>query len=303
MGNSQFRPRAIEDLITEQDKFLIPDYQRGYRWEEQQVIDLLNDIWEFREKPKKTEKEFYCLQPIVVCKVKDDTRWELIDGQQRLITIFLIIRYINKEIFNSDEPVFSLEFATRPDSQSFLQNIDLSRNEENIDYYFICKAYEAIKSWFPKHGITRLVATQLYPVLLANTKILWYEVNDELNPEFDSKEVFTRLNMGKIPLTNAELIKALFLSQDNFDDSDPDAVRMKQFEIAGEWEKIEYNLRDNEFWYFFNNEDSASASRIEFLFDLLAQKKPKHDPFHTFNHFSMIFKKRMEKAERTILHH
>lgn len=44
--------------------FYIPSYQRGYRWTEQQVKDLLNDIDEFKQEGD----NWYCLQPLVVKK-------------------------------------------------------------------------------------------------------------------------------------------------------------------------------------------------------------------------------------------
>ena len=59
--------KSVSELLGM--KFFIPSYQRGYRWTEQQVMDLLNDIWEFSQ--KKTS-EFYCLQPLVVKRKDDD---------------------------------------------------------------------------------------------------------------------------------------------------------------------------------------------------------------------------------------
>ena len=53
--------------------FSIPGYQRGYRWTEQQVNDLLNDINEFEPE----NGSWYCLQPLVV--MKKDEKWEVID--------------------------------------------------------------------------------------------------------------------------------------------------------------------------------------------------------------------------------
>ena len=49
--------------------------------------------------------------------------------------------------------------------------------------------------------------------LLKNTKVIWYAVRNNENEDFrkQSIEIFTRLNQGKIPLTDAELLKALFL--------------------------------------------------------------------------------------------
>ena len=99
MAENKIELKSLYELLGM--KFFIPNYQRGYRWTEQQVKDLLNDIWEFSKK-KKQEYEFYCLQPLVVklmnaedkqkCQLNADEKWyEVIDGQQRLTTIFLIL--------------------------------------------------------------------------------------------------------------------------------------------------------------------------------------------------------------------
>lgn len=61
---------SISELL--EMNFFIPSYQRGYRWDKQQVEDLLNDIYSFAIKPYKSPKEFYCLQPIVVKKCNDE---------------------------------------------------------------------------------------------------------------------------------------------------------------------------------------------------------------------------------------
>lgn len=60
--------------------FYVPSYQRGYRWGEDEVNRLLDDVFQNGQKN-------YCLQPVVVRK-KDDA-FELVDGQQRLTTILL----------------------------------------------------------------------------------------------------------------------------------------------------------------------------------------------------------------------
>lgn len=71
--------RAIPDLLNK--KYYIPEYQRGYRWEEKQVLDLLNDLYTFFSGDSKGQ--FYCLQPIVVKKTMiEGEEWlEVIDGQ------------------------------------------------------------------------------------------------------------------------------------------------------------------------------------------------------------------------------
>ena len=64
--------------------FRVEAYQRGYRWTADEVKRMLEDISEIPNDHK------YCLQPIVVKKVNDYN--ELIDGQQRLTTLYLLMQ-------------------------------------------------------------------------------------------------------------------------------------------------------------------------------------------------------------------
>ena len=84
--------KPISDLLIE--SFYIPAYQRGSRWTKRQVVELLDDIWDFQSQPEAGSNTFYCLQSIVV-KYRDEAEdWELVDGQQRLTTIHLILNYL-----------------------------------------------------------------------------------------------------------------------------------------------------------------------------------------------------------------
>jgi hypothetical protein len=105
---------------------------------------------------------------------------------------------------------FSLEYKTRKASKEFLGNINPDRLEikpENMDEYFIIEAYKSILSWFKSPGEDEsLKAWNLYKKLYERIRIIWYEVDSDE----DAVSLFTRLNIGRIPLTNAELVKALF---------------------------------------------------------------------------------------------
>jgi uncharacterized protein with ParB-like and HNH nuclease domain len=87
MQNNDLQLRSVSDLLKE--SFFIPAYQRGYRWTVRQVTDLLQDVFAFMNEKRRAQGEFYCLQPVVVAHRDGEKRWELIDGQQRLTTIFL----------------------------------------------------------------------------------------------------------------------------------------------------------------------------------------------------------------------
>lgn len=279
--------KSIDELLDK--NFFIPSYQRGYRWSEKQVEALLKDIWEFRNKNPKID-EFYCLQPVVVTlnKVSDVEQWELIDGQQRLTTIFIILSYFNKRFTEEfRKPIFSLHYKTRENSLVYLQNINEIDKDKNIDYHFIYEAYETIKKWF---STRQNYINDFESMLLNNTKVIWYEVNDSNSNPID---IFTRINIGKIPLTNAELVKALFLQKDNF----AQQSSLKQLQIATEWDTIEKKLQDNSFWYFIYSPKNSIAyeNRIEYIFDLIQEKKKEDEDFFTFNKFHKEFEKNKEE--------
>ena len=95
MKQRQLYLRSIRELFGL--RFFIPAYQRGYRWTDEQVTALLDDILEFVQRPTEDTEagSFYCLQPIVVRQGIDDrgTYYEVIDGQQRLTTLYIILKY------------------------------------------------------------------------------------------------------------------------------------------------------------------------------------------------------------------
>lgn len=276
--------KLINELLDE--KFFVPSYQRGYRWEERQVRDLLDDFYEFSS-IHTDAKDVYCLQPVVVTKIEESGAWEVIDGQQRLTTLYIIMSCLDS-LF---EVKYSIEYETRPGSQQFLDNID-EADTSNIDYYHIGRAHKVINEWFSeKINIEkkRSVKMNIAQFILDRVKVIWFEVNETKNIS-EHVEIFTRLNLGKIPLTNAELIKALLLKKADVEDSLLEIERHKQLERASEWDNIEYTLQQGDFWNFINkdisNEPEASMTRIEFIFDCMTPESKTDDTYATFRYFN-----------------
>lgn len=262
-------PRLVNDI---KGQFFIPAYQRGYRWEKEHVLMLLNDIWENGDNN-------YCLQPVVVKKI-DENKYELIDGQQRITSLFLILKFM-KQVLPFIELNFSLSYETRLKSEEFLEIIDENLAEDNIDFNHIYIAYKTIESWFndPETGEKNLKAINLYKYFGERVNVIWYEVSTNV----DAIALFTRLNIGKIPLTNAELVKALFLSRDH-----DDITEEKQLEISTSWDLMEQELQNNDFWSFTTNQPTDNyATRIELIFDLMANKHVEEkEKFFTFFYFT-----------------
>lgn len=268
-----------------QYSFYIPSYQRGYKWTPKEVVDLLNDIDEFKPRliDDTDEKSWYCLQPIVVEK-RDTKIYEVIDGQQRLTTIYLVLNYLNQDFVESKrDKLFNLDYETRSNTKQFLNNLESKQNgQDNIDFYYIHEAYKSITKWFENKG-DNFDKGEFRSKFKFNSKIIWYE-----NIEEDSILIFTRINIGKIPLTNSELIKALFLNRANFKKKAIDKLKLRQLEIATEWDSIEHALQNDRLWYFLTG-NKVTSNRIEFIFDLMNEDEDKDDTYSTFRYFSKKF--------------
>jgi len=298
MSQTKITLRSIKELDSL--KFMIPNYQRGYRWDEQQVKDLLKDI---REHQLSEESGIYCLQPLVVkqClndenelmqkfrnadslidirrlieRFDDDTKclWEVIDGQQRLTTICIIQQYLLDKLQISNSDIYSIQYQTLTgtingkDTKEYINNISILDSDvanENINLHFMFEAYQTIKQWFNDWDVQDLRA--YYTELRDKVKFIWYQTEED-----DPIQVFTRLNIGRISLTSSELIKAIFLNRDNFEGSE---IFAKQRAIALQWDLIENQLQDEEFWLFLldkkEQEDWKKPTRIDFILDFICK--------------------------------
>lgn len=273
--------------------FFVPSYQRGYRWTPDEVRELLDDIRQFAGHESVDAGEFYCLQPLVVRRI-DSGEWEVIDGQQRLTTIFLITRYINEMWRGRDkDTAFTLHYESREKTRRFLDGLAVKDdgtvdfNDENIDFAHISKAYQTIGEWVRSAG-SGLDKDQFTSAFRCRVRVIWYEPTGS-----DGVQIFTRINRGKIPLTNAELIRGLFLKISNFIGAGVSAdraelARLKQMEISGEWDRIEAALHDDKFWYFLTGQDDPAETRIDLIFRLLTGIV-KEDAYALFRAYSEAF--------------
>ena len=261
-------------------KFIIKDYQRGYRWDRQQAHDLLQDIWEF---PMDGGDEWYCIQPLVVKPIAESqenlrgklmklagegdlsvekiqnefaekSSYEVIDGQQRLTTLYILMK-----ILGIEDP-FYVEYETRKNSYDFLKSIlqqDASSIKDCIDYHNMLEVRDEMLEWFDIED-----KKQEFLQKLDSVRFIWYETDE------DAIDVFERLNIGKIALTNAELIRALFLNRHNFS-KEGDRFALDQHKMALAWDEMEKRLQDDEFWLFIHGKDWDRPTRIDFLFDII----------------------------------
>lgn len=235
---------TIDELIGK-GSFCIPKYQRGYRWTQDEVEKLLNDIYEFNT-DETNSSEYYCLQPIVVKKTEEGW-YRIVDGQQRITTISLILGAISKKLSQNESKITI--------------NYEVTDDNKALDENYKGKASDVIVKWMEKCILNRKDKLDEFKKnLLECTKVIWYEL-DEVENEH---KVFERLNVGKIPLTSAELIKATLLNSKNFTrDSE-----LSKIQLALQWDEVEHTLQDDAFWCFLSNDTDKTSTRIDRIFEL-----------------------------------
>lgn len=224
---------TVEELFKNSDYkkgFDIPYYQRGYRWKSENIEELIQDI--------SKEDKGYCLQPIVINKNSNGGLPQIVDGQQRLTTISLI----RKELKCDDDKIYS----------------SLRCNKRNkIDEYFLVSAENTIRKVLSENkkdegGFCDKLKECLFIVCSI-------DANDK-----GAEEVFLRLNIGKIPLSSAEIFKAYCLTEKESGCNDNNFI--------GIWNDIESALQDDSFYYFFSHDEKRNvryySTRMDFLLEV-----------------------------------
>ena len=240
---------------------------------------MLNDIYEVYKKDDNEQK--YCLQPLVVKKKERvkytyvlknliektkniengdeflDSSYELLDGQQRLTTLWLILSEL-KEVAQDKRNYHIYYELLRP-----------------VDKAFIDEAIRTISEWLSKKEKqdSKFNKIAFWQTICERLTFVWYEVADKRNLKDNvvdngSEELFRKINKGKIELTNAELFKAMLLNDENAITAED---RRELEQISFEWDKIEQSLRNDEFWFFISNNKSEERTRIDYILEVYAR--------------------------------
>lgn len=272
--------KSINELFDK--RFLVPSYQRGFRWSDTQLKELLEDLYDYAVSIK-INSDYYCLQPIVV--KENDGFWELVDGQQRLTALWLIsalyyctnkddvinLQHSHYDLFYQEKDDFTTLFDKisefiKSSSLKNLRDSFMTYKTLSIDSLYLINCMEFISEFTRNNQTAKGVLAKIFDII-ENIKIIWYVLDDKE----DAIQTFTNINANKIELTNAELIKASLLYAVNDDN-------LKQ-NMALQWEDIEKGLNNNSFWNFIANERHKKyTTRIDYLFEIFCVRRE-----HTIN--------------------
>lgn len=215
------------DEIFNDDKYIIPIYQRNYDWGKNEISQLIFDI-----NDKIKENEDYYIGTLIV-NDKGSKNYEVIDGQQRLTTIFLMLSYFKHHHNMNEHFKNNLEFESRPKSTKMLLKV-FEKDEafDNKDSSIIT-GYNIIKDRFNK-GITqngnKIDKSIFYKYLVENVKLLRVVVPEGT----DLNHYFEIMNTRGEQLEAHEIIKAKMLSIIKQSNSSNAKAERKLFNII--WE-------------------------------------------------------------------
>ena len=250
--------------------YRIPFQQRAYKWTPLQAIQLLEDLKEFVTNGKTNDR--YCMQPLAVCPSSHEGEWEVLDGQQRLTTLLMLHRLL-LEWSGEDNAPYRLVYDRGGHGQSaedakdwLLYGGDYNCDKVHLasqDLYNMSLVRHAMRRWLDQEESIKDEIQSVFEPGGKELLFLWYEVSKD-----ERHTTFRTLNSGKIALTNADLIKALLLSDTTKEIKDKALV-------AAQFSQIEQELADNHFWYAICPDDSDDEHpRIDLLFNLVAGIPP-----------------------------
>ena len=225
---------------------------------------------------------------------EDTNLWELVDGQQRLTSILLILKSLLSDIDDEEDDEveenkivpYSVHYESRLDFigkiVEFKPNKILEFKPQNIDEAHAAAAVRIINKWYGGKGIELSkiylggsgdkkfnIKYELRKLLTADTKsgivnLIWYQLDP--TTKTDTVKEFIRINNGKIPLSDSELVKALFLQHRNKIGQDEKEADMKR---ALSWEEMENRLQSNDFWGFVSPLDNNIEDRMSLLLEMI----------------------------------
>ncbi len=253
MGKKIAADKVILGKLFEDFWFLIPEYQRPYVWTPDNVNDLLEDLW-FAF--KNNSEDEYFVGSLVLKKVAESTfnEYEVLDGQQRLTTftlLFTVVRDItkdsllketlNKKLFQRENPYDNIPerqrvvYKIRGNSNSFLKEFILKsviKCCSDVSVKNMCEVIDVMKNFF-KEKISEI---ESFSKFLLNNVVFIYVATEDREDAF---RLFTILNNRGVPLSNADILKAI-----NIGEIEKTEKKGLAEEYAKRWEDIQNALGD-----------------------------------------------------------
>lgn len=284
--------QSVEALLGsgKSKPFVIPEYQRPYAWTDEQVETLFEDLWEFTATSGGTEREGSYFLGSVVSYENEDGEQEIIDGQQRITSLFLLLRAIYTKLVATPasertaeannfigkiEPAIwrTNKLTGTVDYKNILLTSRVVNNggneilrsiletgcaDENArDNY--SKNYRYFQELFDKHSIENPLMVYQFIYALLNQAILLPITADTQDTALT---IFSTLNDRGLPLSDADIFKAKIYNQLEPEDKNAFIERWKDLDeqATDANESIQQLFYYNMFYYRALEQDTKTTT-------------------------------------------
>ncbi len=327
-----FTPQSltIKQIFGNADSFYkIPRYQRPYKWEDEQIDKLWDDIYEAYQNGDKN----YFLGSIIVANSNDksSTYWDVVDGQQRLTTLIILFRvvivlfpHINEQVIDEnpaavdkgvlDNSIFynqrneRIKLVTHPQHHSDFNDLII---KGDIQKWKRPYKYQIHSDESPKYKFIN-TATSFKEKL---ESISVEEVGKLINFLFNSVYIirincstrefairmFQVLNDRGLDLTSADLIKSFLMEKlESRHKNDPEILNQKEDLFISDWQALEQIIKDldvdiNEMLVIYEYhllEQNPKKSLYDELEKQFRDKDP-NDVINDFKKFTELYKNKI----------
>lgn len=186
---------SIRELYNgDKATYEVPVYQRNYAWEKDEIAALIQDVYDAMS----SEKQYYYIGTLVSFH-KGDEVYEVIDGQQRLTTIYLILKYLNADIGNR------LTYRARKKSTKTLESIpEFKVDEKDMGIY---NGFQSVKNSV-EEVVPQSQTDVFTQYFLDKVRIIHYRVPKDV----DLNHYFEVMNSRGEQLEKHEIVKAQLMS-------------------------------------------------------------------------------------------
>jgi len=263
---------SIKELLMTgtKEKFLIPEYQRPYAWTDDQVLTLFEDLVEYTNNQNESSYFLGC----IVSFSNENKEQEIIDGQQRITTLFLLLRAIHRKLqkmsdskekdnfIRQIEPaIWKIdELTSVADYSSVLIESKVLEVEYNQILENILKIGEVEDKSKDRYSLNYKLLIKLLDEYANNEPLNFYRfTNNVLNKTIvlpikaDTQEtaltIFSTLNDRGLPLSDADIFKAKIYNKLNEENKAKFVVEWKNLTLRSE--KAAESIQKLFYYYMF----------------------------------------------------
>lgn len=284
--------QSVETLLGsgKTKPFVIPEYQRPYAWTDEQVETLFEDLWEFTVISGGTKRESSYFLGSIVSYENEDGEQEIIDGQQRITSLFLLLRaiytklvaipasertaeannFIGKiepSIWQTDKLTGTVDYKNILLTSRVMNNegneilkkiLETGQADENAkDNY--SKNYRYFQELFDRHSTENPLMVYQFIYALLNQAILLPITADNQDTALT---IFSTLNDRGLPLSDSDIFKAKIYNQLGSDDKKVFIERWQELDeqAASTGESIQQLFYYNMFYLRALEKDTNSTT-------------------------------------------